>query len=85
MNEEMTMNSQTTTQPAQAGLQESAQTAKPWYKEPLMWLVLGLPATVVVAGVSTVIIASSNPETLVSAPHTKVGLTVERIQEPAQK
>lgn len=52
--------------------------SKPWYKEPLMYLVLGLPAIVVVAGISTVIIASSNPESLVNAPHTKVGFTVQK-------
>lgn len=29
-----------------------------WWQEPLMWLVVGLPASVVVAGVWTVILAS---------------------------
>lgn len=52
---------------------------RPWYREPLMWLVLGLPATVVVAGLATLAIAVQNPETLVSAPHKKVGFTVEKV------
>ena len=30
----------------------------PWWKEPMMWLVVGLPASVVVAGVWTFVIAS---------------------------
>lgn len=52
-----------------------------------MWLVVGLPATVVVAGIGTVIIASSNPESLVNAPHSKVGFTVERVatDQPKEK
>jgi hypothetical protein len=62
----------------------SQRESGPWYKEPLMWLVLGLPATVVVAGFVTLYIASSNPETLVNAPHTKVGFTVEKA-EPSAK
>lgn len=52
---------------------------RPWYKEPMMWLVLGLPAIVVVAGFVTLYIASSRPETLVNAPHTKIGFTVEKV------
>ena len=52
---------------------------RPWYKEPMMWVVLGLPAIVVVAGFVTLYIAASRPETLVSAPHTKIGFTVEKI------
>lgn len=52
---------------------------RPWYKEPMMWLVLGLPAVVVVAGFVTLYIASSRPETLVNAPHTKIGFTVEKV------
>lgn len=59
---------------------------KPWYKEPLMWLVLGLPATAVAAGVVTLFLAASHPETLVNHPHSKVGLTVEKVPAaPAQK
>lgn len=49
-----------------------------------MWLVLGLPAVVVVAGFFTLYIASSRPETLVNAPHTKIGFTVEKVQ-PQEK
>jgi len=49
-------------------------------KQPWMWLVLGLPATVVVAGFVTLWIAASNPEAIVSEPHQKLGFTVEQIQ-----
>lgn len=49
-------------------------------KEPWMWLVLGLPAAVVVAGFVTLWIAASNPEAIVSEPHQKIGFTVQQAQ-----
>lgn len=61
----------------------NAPKKNPWYKEPLMWLVLGLPAIVVVAGIATLIIAASNPESLVNAPHSKIGFTVQKV--PAEQ
>lgn len=54
--------------------------SKPMMKEPWMWLVLGLPATVVVAGFVTLFIAASNPEAIVSEPHKKLGFTVQQVQ-----
>lgn len=36
---------------------KQAGTAR-WWKEPMMWLVLGLPASVVVAGIYTIILAT---------------------------
>jgi len=47
-------------------------------KHPWMWLVLGLPATVVVAGFATLWIAASDPQAIVVEPHTKSGFTVEQ-------
>lgn len=52
----------------------------PWYREPWMWLVFGLPATVVIAGIVTLIIAVSDPETIVKEPHQKLGFTVKKIE-----
>lgn len=37
---------------------KSGASDSPWWKEPLMWLVLGLPASVVAAGIYTIILAS---------------------------
>lgn len=48
-----------------------------------MWLVIGLPATVVVAGFVTLFIAAADPQPLQQEPHTKVGFTVDRV-EPAK-
>lgn len=49
-------------------------------KQPWMWLVLGLPAVVVVAGFATLWIAASNPEAIVVEPHRKSGFTVEAVE-----
>jgi hypothetical protein len=46
-------------------------------KQPWMWLVLGLPASVVVAGFITLWIAASDPQAIKVEPHRKIGLTVE--------
>lgn len=35
---------------------------KPWYHEPMMWLVLGLPASVVLAGLLTCWFALKNSD-----------------------
>ncbi len=35
---------------------------RPWWKEPIMWLVVGGPLTAVIAGLTTVYIAVSNPD-----------------------
>ena len=40
---------------------------RPWWREPIMWLVVGGPATVVVAGVTTLLIALQNPDPVVKA------------------
>lgn len=46
----------------------TAQTLKPmpvnrvWWREPYVWLVIGGPAVVVVAGIATAIIAMTNPD-----------------------
>jgi hypothetical protein len=57
---------------------------KSMMKEPWMWLVLGLPATVVVAGFVTLWIAMSNPDAIVVEPHKRLGFTVEKAS-PLQK
>ena len=41
------------------------RTARPWYREPWPWIVIGLLGTVVVASLITFWIAVSNPDGLV--------------------
>ena len=51
-------------------------TFTPWYKEPWAWLVFFLPFTAVVAGISTYIIANTDPDPLVVGEYYKVGKSI---------
>lgn len=54
------------------------QTKQAWWEEPLMWLVVGLPVSVVLACAITAVFILQSPNTMVVEPHLKQGLTVER-------
>jgi hypothetical protein len=47
-----------------------------WYTEPWAWLVFILPFTAVVAGITTYIIANTNPDTLVVGDYYKKGKAI---------
>ena len=49
---------------------------RPWWKEPMVWLIAGLPATAVVAGFTTYFIAAHDPDSLVKANYRKEGFAV---------
>ena len=46
----------------------------PWWKEPMIWLVAGLPALAVVASFVSYFIAANEPDPLVNAGYRKEGL-----------
>lgn len=48
----------------------------PWYKEPWAWLVFFLPFSAVVAGITTFIIANSDPDPLVVGDYYKKGKAI---------
>lgn len=54
---------------------KTSPVARAWWREPYVWLVIGGPAVVVVAGIATAIIAMSNPDPVlernVSAPSSQ--------------
>lgn len=52
------------------------QDARPWWKEPMVWLIAGLPAIAVVASFATYFIAASDPDTLVKSDYRKEGMAV---------
>ncbi len=54
-----------------------------WFKEPWMWLVVGLPLSAVVAGLTTLVIAIQGAETVLTEPHQKNGLSVTRPKDAA--
>lgn len=50
----------------------------PWYKQFWPWFIMALPASAVVAGITTVIIANNNAVDLVNDKTTKLGKMVMR-------
>lgn len=51
---------------------------KPWYRQFWPWFLFALPATVVVAAVATLIIASTGADDLVAADYYKEGLAINQ-------
>ena len=51
---------------------------RPWWREPMLWLIIGLPLSAVIASFTTYYIASKNADTLVKEGYQKVGFTVEQ-------
>ncbi len=55
--------------------QESAH----WYQEPWPWILLGLPGSVVIAGIITLVIAVKNEDGLVAEDYYKQGLAINQV------
>ena len=55
---------------------------KPWWREPMVWLIAGLPALAVVAGITTVFIAVDNADGLVDEEHQTQGMTTTELKTP---
>ncbi len=55
-----------------------AHAHKPWYREPWPWLLMAGPAIVVVAGVTTAVIAFRGADGLVADDYYKQGLGINR-------
>jgi len=45
---------------------------KPWYRHPMMWLVVGLPASAVLACIVTAVLIWQHPDTDVRTPQAMV-------------
>jgi uncharacterized protein len=56
----------------------SAPTCKPWYREPWPWFLMSLPATAVIAGLTTVWIAYQSADGLVVGDYYKAGLAINQ-------
>lgn len=56
----------------------TASTHKPWYREPWPWFLMSLPATAVIAGLSTVWIAVTHYDGLVVGDYYKAGLAINQ-------
>lgn len=56
----------------------------PWWKERMVWLIIGLPVSAVIAGIATVFIAAHDPDDLVKAEYVKSGMAVVAPREPLE-
>lgn len=52
--------------------------AAPWWKFPLVWMVIAGPAVVVVAGLATVWIAVRTPDPLVAQDYYRRGMEINK-------
>lgn len=57
----------------------------PWYKQFWPWFLMALPATAVVGGIITIVIAMTNPDGLVKDDYYKAGLGINRTLEREQQ
>lgn len=51
----------------------------PWYSNPYVWLMIGLPLSAVVAGIYTIYLAVISDDGLVSEHYYKDGLVINRV------
>jgi len=56
----------------------SAPSSKPWYREFWPWFLMSLPATAVIAGVTTVVIAIQSADGMVVGDYYKAGLAINQ-------
>ncbi len=59
--------------------------SRPWWKEPMVWLIAGLPAIAVVASFTTYFIAAHDPDSLVTQGYRKEGFAVVAPPTPADQ
>ena len=55
---------------------QEIQTVKPWYKQFWPWMIMGLPASVVVASIVTYFIALDGIDSVISKDYYKEGLAI---------
>ena len=54
------------------------QHSKPWYKTPLVWMLIGIPLSAVIVGTGTIIIAFKTDDGLVKDDYYKHGKNINR-------
>lgn len=52
---------------------------QPWFRNPMVWMVIALPATAVIAGIITIIIAANTEDGLVVDDYYKQGLAINEV------
>jgi hypothetical protein len=60
----------------------------PWWKHGFMWMIVGGPVAVIVAGIATVVIAAQSPDPVVAVDYYRRGIEINKTlaaqQEKAQ-
>jgi len=52
---------------------------QPWYRNPMVWLVIALPSSAVIAGIITLMIAANTEDGLVVDDYYKQGLAINEV------
>jgi hypothetical protein len=65
-------------------MEQPAVQHKPWYREPWPWVAIAIPAAAVLMGVTTLILALSNPDPLVVDDRTYHELRSELTADQAR-
>lgn len=69
-------------------MQQQTGQLKPWYREPWPWVAIAIPAAAVIMGVTTLILAISNPDPLTVDERTyqeiRSDLTADKAPDPAE-
>lgn len=52
--------------------------AQPWWKHGFVWMILGGPAAVIVAGIATLVIAVRTPDPVVAADYYRRGMEINK-------
>lgn len=60
------------------------KTAAPWYRQGWPWFLISLPATAVVAGIATIVIAVNSNDGLVVDDYYKQGLAIQQTMARSQ-
>jgi hypothetical protein len=67
----------------QPELSMSSPPVRAWWREPMMWLVVGGPAVVVVAAIGTAFIAMHAPDPVLTEDYYRRGLAMSKAVEEA--
>lgn len=63
-------------------MQQTADAATlPWYRQAWPWFLISLPASAVIGGIITIILATQSPNALVSDDYYKEGLAINQVKQ----
>ncbi len=59
-------------------MSEQQVKSKPWYRYPIVWMVIGLPLTAVVGGIHLLFLVSNDPNDVIQDNYYKEGLAINQ-------